>query len=715
MTEPNTHTPDPHAAGPITQGQRRLRYGLNVVVAVLAALALAVMVNWLVDSQIESMPPAWRSWVRYDLTSTRQHSLSDQTISVLKGLDKDYQIVTLLRARQQDDPAELDRARDLVDEYARRSSRVEVEHINPSLDVGRLDRFYNRLRSRYDDQLAPMRDAVAAAGTTLKALKDATAGQIEPLRAILSDPDLKDEELKQFIMLLAQRMTRLGPEIDQLEENIKAEIDLGPLPFYTRGRDEYVQFLVGLDRKLYAVAIERMERAARTSTMPGSVRNGLLTALDPMAAARKIIEQALPAIEKAQAVESYDKLSVLLAGRDNSVVLMGPDSVRVLSVAEMFRATIAKESGASERAFLGEEKITGALIAMGLKTMPMVVFVHNQARSMLAPGTGYSDAARRLTNLDFRVEEWSPVGKPGPMGQPTTPAPPPEPAPGQKAVWILLPLEPPNPMNPMSRTADQALKVITERLNKGDNALVFTTLSSASRFGPTDPILLFLEPWSIKPSLDRLILRQVQVETRQTLASNLIRISEWSDALPISKAVRGMAGVVWTASPLELLPTEGKSVKTYPLVYARSPEMWAEREISKFPNLKFDPANASDSFLVAAAAESEEGGRLIVISDPMWANDMVITNADPMLQRGEGMAEYYGAAYPGNAELFINSVYWLSGLDRLIAAGARSQDIRRVGELTRGGRSALLLLLTLGLPCLCAISGVGVWLVRRRS
>ena len=72
--------------------------------------------------------------------------------------------------------------------------------------------------------------------------------------------------------------------------------------------------------------------------------------------------------------------------------------------------------------------------------------------------------------------------------------------------------------------------------------------------------------------------------------------------------------------------------------------------------------------LVVAAAAEQNGTRLIVISDVLWGTDMVARI---------GPTDVFGrtlyARFPGNPELFVNSVYWLAGLDSLVAPGARTQ------------------------------------------
>ena len=137
-----------------TQLTRRVKYGLNVTVAIVAAILIAVLINWIGDLQY------WRT----DLTSSRRYSLSEQTIKVLGDLDNDYQIVTLLPpADSVQDPrlsSIIQQATDITDEYARRSNNVTVDHLSPGLQITRIEAFYESLRDRYAGKLEPVVAAI---------------------------------------------------------------------------------------------------------------------------------------------------------------------------------------------------------------------------------------------------------------------------------------------------------------------------------------------------------------------------------------------------------------------------------------------------------------------------------------------------------------------------------------------------------------------------
>ena len=83
------------AAAP-TAAKRRSTNALMVLVAVLAAVGITVIANYVVYWQYRGLSPETRSWVRYDLTSTRRYSLSEQSRAVLDQLETEHRIVTML-------------------------------------------------------------------------------------------------------------------------------------------------------------------------------------------------------------------------------------------------------------------------------------------------------------------------------------------------------------------------------------------------------------------------------------------------------------------------------------------------------------------------------------------------------------------------------------------------------------------------------------------
>ena len=100
----------------------------------------------------------------------------------------------------------------------------------------------------------------------------------------------------------------------------------------------------------------------------------------------------------------------------------------------------------------------------------------------------------------------------------------------------------------------------------------------------------------------------------------------------------------------------------------------------------------------------------------MFATVVVTTNADMNLNpRGIGLADMFGAAYPANAELFTNSVFWASGREELIAASPRVQDTRRIDAIEPTQLSVLSWILRLAGPVVAIGAGLTIWFIRRRD
>ena len=96
-------------------GRRQARYSAVATVGVLVALAIVVAVNYLGARQNK----------RWDLTASRQYSLSEQTVKVLQSLEAPVTFTVF------DRQTEIDRFRYRLDEYAYNSSQVSVEYIDP--------------------------------------------------------------------------------------------------------------------------------------------------------------------------------------------------------------------------------------------------------------------------------------------------------------------------------------------------------------------------------------------------------------------------------------------------------------------------------------------------------------------------------------------------------------------------------------------------------
>ncbi|MCC6679341.1 MAG: Gldg family protein [Phycisphaeraceae bacterium] len=692
----NTH--DPQCSAP-TQVARRVRYGVNVLVAATVGLALVVLINVI----------AYRQNLRYDLTVTREYTFSPQTRAVLAKLDQDVEIVTVFTIST----AQLERVDNLIREYGYKSDHVKTDHVDPRSDPSA---FYKRISDRFAEANQPLRDAIDKARGQLTEAQSSLKALLEPLGAAAKAAGEQSngiqDQLLQVQTVLGQLDQQITADLDDIDAALKS-----PLPDLAGAKDVLMTTMRDqLEAGILAQVETFLGKLKSLPTAPDAVKNAAIEINGKISPLRDSLRQAHEALEPVAPAESYARLRSTLARTDCVVVFKG-DQLRAIPVNEMFPDQSVLQQADSDRdaRFLGEEKVTGALVSLSMQQKPMLVFVVNNQFTATGQQGRLQAVAQRLTNVGYDVQQWSPEGQMTAYGQMTPPQPPPKPEEGQPAVWVFLPTMS-NPMNPMAGSSGAATAdMLKQRLEAGDGVMVILMADPALRFGMENPMLDELKSWGVTPQLDRVVLEQVEQPDRKAQANNQLRVDEWPGDLPVTAALRGMAGVFIQASPMVTGQVEG--VTSHPLVVLKGGKLWAERDFADLQRLSdadFDEAEAADEFIIAVASEKKIDDvtqRLVVVDDPAWATDD-ITTYSPF---GPRSADMFGSLFPANAELFVNSVLWLSHLDDLIAASPRSQDIRRVQPMDEAVLNGYRWLLGAGMPAAIILVGLTVWFVRRRG
>jgi ABC-type uncharacterized transport system involved in gliding motility auxiliary subunit len=111
-----------------TLRQRRALSGLNTAAFAALVFGILVLLNIV----------AVRHHARWDATKSKQYSLSEQTVKILKSLNQDVHIVAFIPP---DDPDQ-EKVRDRIKEYQVRSTRIKVETYDPMTDIQKV-REYN--------------------------------------------------------------------------------------------------------------------------------------------------------------------------------------------------------------------------------------------------------------------------------------------------------------------------------------------------------------------------------------------------------------------------------------------------------------------------------------------------------------------------------------------------------------------------------------------
>ena len=112
---------------------RRGRYGFNTTMALIAFIALAVLVNWLLFWLAARPDP--QGWLRVDTTATKQFILADQGLKILDQLEDPVKVTAFFTLNSADDANAWRVTEDLLSEFRRRSNKVSFEYelIDPEL------------------------------------------------------------------------------------------------------------------------------------------------------------------------------------------------------------------------------------------------------------------------------------------------------------------------------------------------------------------------------------------------------------------------------------------------------------------------------------------------------------------------------------------------------------------------------------------------------
>jgi gliding motility-associatede transport system auxiliary component len=102
--------------------RRFLLYGANAFIFTLIILGILTVLNYL----------AFKHDSRFDVTEGKLYSLSDQTIKVLKNLDKSIEILAFFK----EVGADRKEFQDLINEYTKRTDKIKVRFVDPDKEPG---------------------------------------------------------------------------------------------------------------------------------------------------------------------------------------------------------------------------------------------------------------------------------------------------------------------------------------------------------------------------------------------------------------------------------------------------------------------------------------------------------------------------------------------------------------------------------------------------
>ncbi|MEM8738006.1 MAG: hypothetical protein AAGG38_05955 [Planctomycetota bacterium] len=696
-------TPPPAAR----QGRRRALYSLNVTVALVAALIVVVLLNVLADSQVRRLPAGAKSLLRYDLTATRSLTLAPQTRRVLAELDRDARITAVLRI---DDKQSQDVA-DLLAQYADQSPRVSVETIHPDREIARLETFYRGLESRFTEETAPLRAAVTAGLAALSDLTDEIDSLQKQVAALAQDPALAEVELRRDLQLLANQLAAVFDTYAQVRATLRDAADQ-PLTPWSNARRDLRSALNKADAEVLSPFQRQMKQRANDRRAPLGVRDAMVRMERQIGQTRARLKTQTQALALPAETPRYDRL---LAGlrQGQVVVVLLPGRERVLPVTDFFASPRGQDAAAP--IFIGEDRLTGALVTLSAPQTPRVVFVRDTPQSLLGPRGGLGHIVSRLAAADFQLAEWtlgggtaSPATGPAAAAAASDPgagaALPPLPAPGQPTVWVV-------PALSLDRTTQadrqQVAELLADRLAAGDGVMLNFAYDPEAQFRSADPLVELAKAWGIAPRMHELVLRENLGPDGRPRGDAVWLLDDWPADSPVADALAGRDVQLIAPSPLSLSPRPTLAAR--PVLTLEHPNAWVATGLTtpaQIAEASFAAESALGKAVIAAAAQQDPSlagnlevspGRLMVFAEKHWLSDQ------------------QAARRLGNSELFINATYWLAGLDEAVAATPRTQDLRRIGPLSDTAALVYRVTLLAVLPAAALLLGLIVWLRRRRG
>jgi len=742
-------SPSPQSPNALT---RRVKYGLNITILLIALLFILIMVNWFTTAHS----------ARYDLTAGRAYSLSPQTMAIIQSL-KEPITISLLFTESDPNMTEAERAsvqsarsqvQDVLEEFQRRTDKIKVRRIDPTdpspSTIAKYDDLLENIKSSKKDLIAQYETVLQEATQRNETLQEFMRKEVTLEADLLSLLDQSHQQWRQFRQIY-QVMASMPASLNLLASQADAAMQTGsrrPLPDWEVARSTWVQ-VFQQPISTFQEIVRICREAEKDDSLPAAFKAGL----EPMA--KRFDEQSDDLTTMRDTLSDLTPINLSLTIRQittgNCVLLSDETDTNVIPFNSLFPMPSAKmiqQQQAIDRRFAGERVISSAIRRLTIKNPSTVVICHAQDSDLLTrarqnPGPSLiASVAQQIRGLGFEVKLWNVTKEKKPevnaneFGEP---------------VWVILP-PPPNMSGPQgSQGAAKLADVATDLVNSGARVMMNYWPSPMVGFGQPDFWNKVTEPLGIKADSAKQVFQNIPAANGQSQNVPFVSVNEFHTDQPIGEAVNGLETIFYTAVPLLLkgekgyakIGTDDKDADTskndtdaektdggktdtkdaddsdgdsdgvtrrviadiLPTKLIWSESNWMGDPSSLKPP---SPPQTDPIHVAVAVTRGLKSGeqRCLIMGSTYWFDDSIVRQQTLV----DGALLYM---YPGNAELFTNGVCWLAGNDALIAPSAMTQSISRLEGLSHGAVVAFRILLMAVLPLVCLGIGVGVWVVRR--
>lgn len=716
-------------------GRRRVIYGTNVILQVLVVLAVVVAAMYLTRDR-------WQ----IDVTSSGINSLSPRTQQLLHNLKQDVRITAVYTVLSQYDELAQKR-RDAVQSLLRLYESTGGRHItadviDPMKDRGRFVAVLQRLTQK-PEYANSAKGHVAAldAFTPLDARVQSVIDQhMQTIQAALAgDPALQQSVLAE----VAQQLGRLGEQTGNINTTIKDLVGQ-EIPLYGKAVDELRTYLQALTSWSNAID-DWVAKKSSSAKVPAGARDAITQLNSDLAAVMPDVNALLKQIADLKPPKLEELAQKLNRWPNNPPIVVETDeAAEVLTFAEVwpFRndQSAPPPADGDTREFKGEEAISSAILRLTQKERTAVIFTRWGGVSPITPDFSQFNPQTRemphapfgmlnklLQDENFITLDWDVQTQPEP----------PDPNGAARKVYVILPPAPPpqsDPRNPAPTpgiSPDDIAKV-EKAIGTSGLALFLTGASdqAVGGSGTYEYADYLRDTWGLDVQFRQIVMafapspdspdlympRRPPVILATGDRTMGLRLGDSAITEPLGGSTVGL----YAACPILETEKAPEGVKRTVLMrVADTKDVWA---VSDLPTLATDlranrgtqPAtnDRRPPFPVAVAAEHGQQRVVVIASVPFAADDMLQAPGGYAVVGGNLVAY---PAYPGNADLFINSIHWLTGNADRISVGARHTQVPRLDKLQEGFWLDFWHVFLVGIwPGVMLLIGGGVWLFRRR-
>lgn len=716
---------DPKNSEHENQRQRWLKYGLNVLLTSVIVIVLAGLIVYI----------AQKEDARIDVTREHVYSLKPQTLNIIRDLKQPITLVSLY-SRSDHDPIETSRAQtvaDLLHEYQRRGKNINVELIDPVSEPGKVDHLIDQVTNKYGGEIAAYRKVVTDYSSDYDQINKLATEQAQKVASLpLEQMQGQGSAALQSVVLALVTVQQMPGQLKDVKTSVE-KITRQKLPDW-RGAVDAIDDGMNTMSSLTGQIIDNFKKLSTDPKLPEVVRKYMSTSLPDYEKIKTIADDMHTRISKLGELK-LDELRTQLRQRD-SILVMGNSDMRTISEDKVWQEQkdvqqMAANARPIKPEFAGEQQISTAILALNRTTKPIVVFVRPGGAPLTTPGNAFqqggllSRVAEMLRNYGFRVVEKDLSGQYAMQAQMQGMPAPEEATPEQlkKGIWVALGYQ--IQRSQMGQPQASIAPAVAEHLKQGGSALILPFPQSEDFANALSPygIVVHTNAWAVH---EKLQLSDNASEIEQAKAAPFVWVLNSYGDSPIGKPLKSLDGVFVPVLPISVAkpispstqPTTEPALKVTNSTLLPLPNTvpsWGETDLTDLQQsltAKYEPDKGDLPPPLFGGAIAQRGkSRVVVIGASRFAFDQFVSYPDLETLRQTGRIV---ARFPANAQLFMDSIFWLAHENTMLAIAPTAMDAPRIQAIPAGmlnfWRGGILLVI---LPGLVIIAGIGVYFARR--